>query len=504
MLELINRMRSQPSAELDLLLNSGNSSVNFALDFFNVDLNVLRAQWLSLEAVQPLAWSGELYDAAINHNERMIQQDTQSHRLSGELALGDRIAATGYNWSTVGENIYAFSNSVFHGHAGFAIDWGFSPTGIQPSHSHRNNIMNNNFREVGLSVTPENNPTTSVGSLVVTQNFGSRFNFGNSWLLGVVFDDRTVDDNFYTSGEGLAEVAVTAVNIATEQSFTTTTWNAGGYQMQLPGGTYQVTFSGDWNGDGHLDTAIKQVTVGSENVKLDLNTEELVGIPVPTPEPAPTPTPEPTPIPTPEPDGDIVTPDRNIPVEDATADNDGQSGSGNDTIAGGLGNDVIYGTDGEDVLRGDLNSRSSGGSLGGDDIIYGGKGSDRIGGKGGSDRLYGEEGNDSIWGDDGDDLLWGGLGDDTLTGDDFSGGRGRDTFVLAAGEGIDTVIDFQIGEDFLGLADGLTFEELSVSQGTGADADRTLISFDGEMLAVINGINANNLMVVADTTFTAV
>ena len=162
---------------------------------------------------------------------------------------------------------------------------------------------------------------------------------------------------------------------------------------------------------------------------------------------------------------------------------------GDDVAAGGMDNDILYGSEGNDVLRGDLNSRSAQGRRGGDDIIYGGNGNDRIGGKGGDDMLFGEAGDDRIWGDDGDDILYGGLGNDTLTGDDFSGGRGSDTFVLAAGEGTDTIVDFEVGVDFIGLAGGLTFGALSISQ-SGANA---AIAFNGETLAVLNGISASAL-----------
>jgi Ca2+-binding RTX toxin-like protein len=135
--------------------------------------------------------------------------------------------------------------------------------------------------------------------------------------------------------------------------------------------------------------------------------------------------------------------------------------AGNDILAGDLGNDEIFGSDGDDVLRGDLNSRNSQVGIGNDDLIRGGAGRDRIGGKGGNDRLFGESGDDQIWGDDGDDILRGGLGNDTLTGDDFSGGQGADTFVLAVGEGTDTIVDFEAGIDVIGLADGLSFADLS-------------------------------------------
>jgi Ca2+-binding RTX toxin-like protein len=162
--------------------------------------------------------------------------------------------------------------------------------------------------------------------------------------------------------------------------------------------------------------------------------------------------------------------------------------AGDDTVAGELGADVIFGGDGDDVLRGDLNSRSPGGKVGGDDIIYGGAGNDRLGGKGGNDQLFGEAGDDLLWGDDGDDLLRGGLGNDRLVGDDFSGGTGSDTFVLAVGEGTDTIVDFT-EEDFIGLADGLTFGQVSVTQD-GSDA---LISADGEALAILAGVDASAL-----------
>lgn len=161
---------------------------------------------------------------------------------------------------------------------------------------------------------------------------------------------------------------------------------------------------------------------------------------------------------------------------------------GNDLLAGELGDDVILGGDGDDVLRGGRNSRDAQtGEVGGDDLIYGGAGSDRIGGKSGNDRLFGDAGDDQIWGDDGDDLIRGGLGNDTLTGDNFSGGQGTDTFVLAIGEGTDIITDFKVGTDFIGLADGLTFGQLYQTQEGANTAIRTV---GGELLAVALNLDA--------------
>ncbi|WP_198011348.1 M14 family zinc carboxypeptidase [Synechococcus sp. PCC 7335] len=162
---------------------------------------------------------------------------------------------------------------------------------------------------------------------------------------------------------------------------------------------------------------------------------------------------------------------------------------GDDTVAGGLGNDVLFGEDGDDVLRGDRNSRNPGGAAGGDDIIYGGNGSDRIGGKSGNDSLYGDAGDDFIWGDDGDDLIWGGRGNDVLTGDDNSGGSGSDTFVLAFGDGTDTITDFEVGTDLIGLFGTLNFGQLSVSQAE----QNAQIEFGDETLAILLGIEAEAL-----------
>ncbi len=187
-----------------------------------------------------------------------------------------------------------------------------------------------------------------------------------------------------------------------------------------------------------------------------------------------------------------------VPVAvEPTDGNDVLVGSASsETIAGLLGDDEISGGEGDDTLRGDLNSRSPGGNVGGNDTIFGGLGNDQIGGKGGNDSLFGDEGDDLIWGDDGDDILRGGLGNDTLTGDDFSGGEGADMFVLAANEGTDTIVDFEVGIDVIGLAN-LTFADLSLTSESG----NTAIAFGDETLAIIEGVDVSSF---TEDSFTSV
>ncbi|BAZ13172.1 hypothetical protein NIES4071_50110 [Calothrix sp. NIES-4071] len=120
------------------------------------------------------------------------------------------------------------------------------------------------------------------------------------------------------------------------------------------------------------------------------------------------------------------------------------------------------------------------GGTSGDDLIYG---------YWGNDKLDGYDGNDRIWGGDGNDEIWGGLGNDIL-----NGGSGKDTFALVTNQGVDTIEDFQVGEDILGCAGGLRFTSLSFIQLQGDTLIRDTVS--NQDLALLKGftgsLNSNN------------
>lgn len=267
-LEWINRLRIDPAGEFDrLILDQAQGiavlpTITSAIGFFGVDLALFRQQMSAFPAVAPLAWNSNLADAAQTHSALMIAQDNQSHQLPGEPSLGDRIRAAGYDFSRVGENIFAFTSSVVYGHAGFVIDWGNGVGGMQTPAGHRIALLNSAYAEIGVDVTAESNESTRVGPLVVTQNLGNRFGYAPQ-LVGVVFDDAD-GDNFYDAGEGQAGVSVSAVG--TGGTFATTSWSSGGYQLELPAGEYTVTFSG-----GGLGGSVQR-TVGlyTANEKLDV------------------------------------------------------------------------------------------------------------------------------------------------------------------------------------------------------------------------------------------
>jgi Domain of unknown function (DUF4114)/Cysteine-rich secretory protein family len=271
LLELMNRMRLHPDAELQILLDKPDADVQYALDYYQVNLDTLKKQWATLVPVAPLAWSSQLQDAATSHNLVMIEQKKQAHILPGEGTWSQRIGKAGYQATFSGENIYAAAESPIFAHTGLAIDWGQgknSVDGIQNGISHRTNMMSNLVREVGISAIEDNN-SAPLGPLVVTEDFGTRNALsGKAWLLGVAFDDID-NDGWYDAGEGLSDVTIQITGID-NPSFkdTVTVGEAGGYQELLDPGKYQVDFSR--NGQiisSQIATIDAKIT---NNVKLDL------------------------------------------------------------------------------------------------------------------------------------------------------------------------------------------------------------------------------------------
>jgi len=140
------------------------------------------------------------------------------------------------------------------------------------------------------------------------------------------------------------------------------------------------------------------------------------------------------------------------------------------TQTGGSGDDTLTGTEGNDSLNGRR----------GNDTLTGNAGNDTLIGGNGKDFLVGSAGDDLLDGGNGTDTLRGGLGNDILTG-----GNRQDIFVFADGSGIDTINDFELGTDLIGLTEGLTFGNLSFA------GNEILIGSD--VLAVLTGVNTNTL-----------
>jgi hypothetical protein len=118
-------------------------------------------------------------------------------------------------------------------------------------------------------------------------------------------------------------------------------------------------------------------------------------------------------------------------------DNAVDGGSGDDTLVTADGDDEIFGGTGDDDVQGGR----------GQEVVRGGPGNDALRGSEGDDLILGEAGDDRVIGSSDDDVVVGGPGADFLEGRD-----GLDTFAWNdAGEGSDTLVDFELGVDRLRL-----------------------------------------------------
>jgi uncharacterized protein YkwD len=89
--------------------------------------------------VPALVWNSLLEKAAVNHSIDMFKNNYFSHTGLNGSTPGTRLRAVGYNWRTYGENIalgYTSELAVING-------WLKSP-------GHCRNIMNANFKEMGV------------------------------------------------------------------------------------------------------------------------------------------------------------------------------------------------------------------------------------------------------------------------------------------------------------------------------------------------------------------
>ena len=57
------------------------------------------------------------------------------------------------------------------------------------------------------------------------------------------------------------------------------------------------------------------------------------------------------------------------------------------------------------------------------------------------------------------------------------------------------ITDFEDGVDVLGLTEGLNYQDLSITQGSGEHASHTVLedATTGEILTIIQNINANDI-----------
>ena len=276
MLELVNRARANPQAEVG----------RYGASYWDgtPDLNEgLPAGTLSAAPKQPLAFNLNIIDAARKHAQWMINTDIFDHNESANPAdpMYDgqaRMQTAGYAfvlpWAW-GENIAWKGTTgtpdvtayLWHLEGGLFGDAGIAGRG------HRLNLMDGDYRQVGIGVVTGvfRSSGTNFNSVMVTEDFA--LSGDGLFLTGVAYDETGgIDNNFYTPGEGLNAVVVRAVRQSDGAVFATTTWSSGGYSLPIGPGTYTISAISPALGT----VQINNVEIGAANVKVDFTPEGVV------------------------------------------------------------------------------------------------------------------------------------------------------------------------------------------------------------------------------------
>lgn len=122
----------------------------------------------SAEGLSALSLDTNLSRAAALHNRLMIDGCGLSHQCSGEGGIGERFSAQGVRWSSAGENI-GVGNAADNDNAVLKAANGLCDSMLAetpPNDGHRKNLLNRNFKRIGLSIVRDGD-----GRVWLTQDF---------------------------------------------------------------------------------------------------------------------------------------------------------------------------------------------------------------------------------------------------------------------------------------------------------------------------------------------
>jgi len=257
---LMNRARTDPEQEGLYLADTGNSQVESAVQFFRVDIELMKSELAAFDPKPPAAFDRRIYEGSVAHSQDLIARDAQDHNQQF-----DRVRDAGFSLNGGNASVFSFARDAVYAHAGFNIDWGGNDgTGMQTGRGHRQGIMAGTLdsTNVGIAMIAEDDPATTVGPLVTSIVYArartAEPDHHNRFLVGTVWEDLN-SNQLYDPGEGLGGVTVTP-NLG---DFYAETADSGGWAIPalLPG-DYTLTFSG-----GDLSQPQQRtVTVGTESV----------------------------------------------------------------------------------------------------------------------------------------------------------------------------------------------------------------------------------------------
>ena len=274
LLELINAARLNPAGEGQMLASITDSEILRYYAYYKVDVGQMSTAFNGYAAKPPLAFNAALMASAAEQSAYQANAGVQTHNSADGTTFDKRITAAGYQWSGLGENVYAYAENPFFGHVGLIADWGV------PDLDHRANILNLDanvptFREIGISCA--DTTIKDFGPLVITEDFGTPQDATVAYVTGVIYQD-TNGNGAYDEGEGFGGVTVTP----DAGNYYATTNAAGGFVIPLPAsgsGTLTITATGGGLGATRVKTV--NYTAGT-NVKVDFTPNDPAGPALPT------------------------------------------------------------------------------------------------------------------------------------------------------------------------------------------------------------------------------
>ena len=346
LLELNNRARMNPLGEAarygNLNLTSGGGTLAATASTTTI----------TSAPKQILVWNPLLSDSSTSHSIWMLDNDIFSHTgvygtsstqrmqnagytLSGSWQIGENLAWTG---STL-QSAYDANTQIIQQHQNLFLSGG-----------HRANILQDGFKEVGIGAELGwfAQGGTNFYGMTTTLNFARSGT--QSYVGGVSYNDTTVNDDFYSIGEGVGGRTVQLLSGGNVVA-SATTQAAGAYSMGTTAtGTLEITFSGGGLTGVHGGT----FTMGTLNFKFDIV------------------------------DGNTIESNASTTLT-RDALNLKLIGIENIDAIGNAASNVLTGNDANNILNGGL----------GNDTLNGGAGSDTINGGAGNDTLNGGTGTDT-------------------------------------------------------------------------------------------------------------
>lgn len=261
MLELMNNARANPAEAGIQAIDTDDPDVQQAYTYWQIDKQATKQAFTTYPSRPPLAFHPSLLIASEKHTADMIANNFQGHVGSDGSQLTDRFARENYYpQGMYGENVSAYSNSVWYGYTGFIVDWGEQN---QIELGHRRNILNFDsdvYTEVGLGIIYSGGRIQqgTTGPYVITQDFSIR---SVRYIVGVCYSDQN-DNGIYDPGEGIAGVRI----MPSRGQYYAVTSSSGGYAIPFSGnGSVTITASGG----GLNGNIVNDVTFEGDNLKVD-------------------------------------------------------------------------------------------------------------------------------------------------------------------------------------------------------------------------------------------